>query len=166
MARIPDADRGILLALAHMGLRSGEAGALTVADYRDGWLFVDKAAKSKSVGAEIRGTKTGKPKRLPVSQELAEWIERLIDPAGRFSRKPLFPNPRTGRMRPHKALQRVWSAALEAPDLPHVSLYEGTKHTMATDTIRRGVPERALQRFLGHASMQSTAATRASPTTR
>lgn len=156
VAHIPDEDRGIFLALAHLGLRPGEARALTVADYRDGWLFVDKAAKSKSVGAEIRGTKTGKPKRLPVSQELADWIERHVDPAGRFSRKPLFPNPRTGRIWPHKALQRVWAAALEAADLPHVSLYEGTKHTMATDAIRRGVPERHLQRFLGHASVQST----------
>ncbi len=36
------------------------------------------------------------------------------------------------------------------------SLYEGTKHSMATDALRRGVSERALQRFLGHASVQST----------
>jgi hypothetical protein len=36
------------------------------------------------------------------------------------------------------------------------SLYEGTKHTFATDAIRRGVPERQLQRFLGLASIQST----------
>jgi len=34
--------------------------------------------------------------------------------------------------------------------------HEGTKHTFATDAIRRGVPERHLQRFLGHASIQST----------
>jgi len=40
--------------------------------------------------------------------------------------------------------------------MPHVSLYEGTKHSMATDAIRRGVSERALQRFLGHASVIST----------
>ncbi len=156
VARIPDADRGIFLGLAHLGLRPGEARALTVADYRDGWLFVDKAAKSKSVGAEISSTKTGKPKRLPVSEELADWIARHVDPAGRFSQAPLFPNPRTGRMWPHKALQRVWRAALDVAALPHVSLYEGTKHTMATEAIRRGVPERALQRFLGHASVQST----------
>lgn len=71
-------------------------------------------------------------------------------------RASLLPNPRTGRMWPHKALGRVWSRALEAAVLPHVSLYEGTKHSMATDAIRRGVPERALQRFLGHASVQST----------
>ena len=45
---------------------------------------------------------------------------------------------------------------MEAAGLPHISLYEGTKHTFATDAIRRGVPERHLQRFLGHASIQST----------
>ena len=56
----------------------------------------------------------------------------------------------------HKALQRVWNAAVVAAGLPHVCLYEGTKHSMATDAIRRGVPERHLQRFLGHASVQST----------
>jgi len=156
LACIPDADRGIFLALAHLGLRAGEARALTVADYRDGWLFIDKAAKSKASGAEIRGTKTGKPKRLPVGEELAAWIEARIDPALRFSATPLFPNPRTGRMWPHKALQRVWNQALDAAEMPHVTLYEGTKHTMATDAIRRGVPERALQRFLGHASVLST----------
>jgi len=153
---IPDGERGIFLALAHLGLRPSEARALLVADYRDGWLHVNKAAKSKSATAEIRGTKTGKPKRLPVSEELAEWIGRYVDPAGRLAAAPLFPNPRTGRMWPHKALQRVWNQALERAGLPHVSLYEGTKHTMATDAIRRGVPERALQRFLGHASVQST----------
>ena len=156
LAHIPEIERGIFLALAHLGLRPGEARALQVADYRDGWLHVDKAAKSKSASAEIRGTKTGKPKRLPVSEELADWIARHVDPTGRFTAALLFPNPRTGQMWPHKALQRVWNEALDRAELPHVSLYEGTKHTMATDAIRRGVPERALQRFLGHASVQST----------
>jgi integrase len=105
---------------------------------------VSKAAKSKSVSAEIRGTKTGKIKRLPVSEELADWIERRVDRAGRLTGAPLFPNPRTGRVWAHKSLQRVWNDAVEAAGLPHVSLYEGTKHTMATDAIRRGVPERHL----------------------
>lgn len=38
----------------------------------------------------------------------------------------------------------------------HIGLYEGTKHPFATDAIRRGVPKRHLQRFLGHASVTST----------
>jgi len=38
----------------------------------------------------------------------------------------------------------------------YIGLYEGTKHSFATDAIRRGVPERHLQRFLRHASVTST----------
>ena len=45
---------------------------------------------------------------------------------------------------------------MKRAELPEIGLYEGTKHTMATDAIRRGVPERHLQRFLGHASIEST----------
>ena len=156
LAVIPEPDRGIFLAMAHMGLRPGEARALTVADCYDGWLKIDKAIKGKAVSSPVRGTKTGKPKSLPMPEVLQEWIERNVNPAGRLSRQPLFPNPRTGRPWAHKALQRIWNKAVESVGLPHISLYEGTKHSMATDAMRRGVSERALQRFLGHASVQST----------
>ncbi len=44
----------------------------------------------------------------------------------------------------------------EAAELPPISLYEGTKHSFATDAIRRGVPERHLQTFLGHKNIEST----------
>ena len=37
-----------------------------------------------------------------------------------------------------------------------VRLYEGTKHTFATDAVRRGVDEYRLQKFLGHADARST----------
>ena len=153
---IPDEDRGIFLALAHLGLRPGEARALCVGDYHDGWITVDKAVKGKTVSAPIRGTKTGRSKRLPVSEALQDWIERHREPAARLRREPLFPNPRTGRIWPHKALQRVWDRAVQAARLPPISLYEGTKHSFATDAIRRGVPERHLQTFLGHRNVQST----------
>ncbi len=156
IAAIPLEQRGIFLAMARLGLRPGEARALLVADIHDGWLTVDKAAKGKSVSAPIRGTKSGKPKRLPLDPDLATWIKRHVDRSGRLRQSPLFPNPRTGKPWAHKALQRVWKQALEKVGLPYISLYEGTKHTFATDAIRRGVPERALQRFLGHASVQST----------
>ena len=46
--------------------------------------------------------------------------------------------------------------AARAAGLAGVKLYEGTKHSMATDAIRRGVSERALQSFLGHRDLRST----------
>ena len=128
---------------------------LTVGDYHDGWLTIDKAVKGKGVTSPIRGTKTRRSKRLPVSEDIAEWIKKHVDGSGRLRRDPLFPNPRTG-IWPHKALQAVWNRAVKSTGLPSISLYEGAKHSFATDAIRRGVPERHLQRFLGHASVEAT----------
>ena len=156
LAEIPEAERGIFLALAHLGIRPGEARALDVADYRDGWLMVDKAVKGPGANAPIRGTKTGKGKRLPVSDELREWIEEHVDPVGRLQGTLLFVNPRTGGRYTHYALRDTWRRATAAVGIEGVKLYEGTKHTMATDAIRRGVPERALQTFLGHSDVRST----------
>jgi len=153
---IPENERGIFLALAHLGLRPGEARALEVADFRDGWLTVDKAVKGSAASAPIRGTKTRKGKRLPVGEVVADWIERHIDPKSRLRGDPLFVNPRTGRRWSHWALRDRWICAGKAVGIENVRLYEGTKHTMATDAVRRGVSERALQRFLGHADLRST----------
>jgi len=47
---------------------------------------------------------------------------------------------------------RAWGIAVGVK----VSLYTGTKHTFATDAAARGVSERALQTFLGHADVRST----------
>ncbi|MCP5057873.1 MAG: tyrosine-type recombinase/integrase [bacterium] len=153
---IPDYERGIFLALAHLGLRPGEARALDVADFRDGWLTVDKAAKGPGPEAEIRGTKTGKAKRLPTGGAVADWIVRNVDARDRLTQTPLFRNPRTGRRWSHWALRDRWIRAGKAVGIHDVRLYEGTKHTMATDAVRRGVSERALQTFLGHSDARST----------
>jgi hypothetical protein len=50
----------------------------------------------------------------------------------------------------------AWRRATISLGLRDVRLYEGTKHTMATDAVRRGVSERALQTFLGHKDVRST----------
>jgi integrase len=153
---IPAPERGIFLALARLGLRPGEARALDVADYRDGWLIVDKAVKGSQVSAPIRGTKTRRAKRIPAGEDLVEWIASYVDTRGRLAKAPLFINPRTGRRWSHWALRDRWIRAAESVGIADVRLYEGTKHTMATDAVRRGVSERALQTFLGHSDARST----------
>ena len=112
--------------------------------------------KGTASDSPIRGTKTGKAKRLPVGEDLAEWIEDHVDPSQRLIRSPLFSNPRTGVRWSHWALRDRWIKAGKAVGIKGVRLYEGTKHTMATDAVRRGVSERALQTFLGHSDARST----------
>ncbi len=155
LAAIPDARRGAFLAMALMGIRPGEARALDITDYRDGWLHISRAMKGTGPNSPIGPTKTKKPKRLPVPEELSDWIAAHVEPASRLSRAPLFPNPRTGRRWSHWALRDTWLSACERVGVA-IPLYEGTKHTFATDAVARGVSERALQAFLGHADARST----------
>jgi integrase len=68
------------------------------------------------------------------------WCGRGIRPQGRWS---------------GTSLRRTWMEACEKVGI-EVGLYVGTKHTFATDAAARGVPERALQTFLGHADVRST----------
>lgn len=70
---IPEARRGIFLAMA--GLRPGEARALDSSGYRDGFVTISRGAKDQRVEGEIRSTKTGTVRRLPVPPVLAEWIK-------------------------------------------------------------------------------------------
>jgi hypothetical protein len=84
------------------------------------------------------------------------WIEKHVDRRSRLVQTPLFINPRTGTRWTHSAFHRSWERACDHAGVPRISLYEGTKHSFATDAVRRGVPERVLQRMLGHRDAAST----------
>ena len=130
--------------------------ALQVSDYQDGWLHVFKAVKGRRIDDPVRGTKTGKGKRLPAPEILQAWIERHVPKERRLEGGPLFANPRSGRRWAPTSLRRIWFSACGKVGVHGVSIYEGTKHSMATEAVRRGVSERALQVFLGHADIRST----------
>lgn len=75
---------------------------------------------------------------------------------GRLTGAPLFVNPKTGKRWSHWALRDAWLKATRSVGIHDTRLYEGTKHTMATDAVRHGVSERALQTFLVHTDVRST----------
>ena len=156
---IPRPRRGAFLAMAHLGLRPGEARAMNAEDYRDGWLTVNAAMKGCGAAAPRRGTKTRKGRRIPVTEELREWIENHLTPRQRLQGgTPLFPNLTARNLEgrwSYYALRDEWLRACTSTGI-RVTLYEGTKHAMATDALRRGVQERHIQAFLGHADIRST----------
>jgi integrase len=153
---IPETERGAFLAMGTMGLRPGEVRALDARHVRlaEGVLIVSKAAKGTAPDAPIRGTKNRKVRHLPISSSLRAWLEKHL-PGD--SEAPLFTNPRTKRRFSHWALYEKWVAAVRAAGIGrHVKLYEGTKHSFATDAYRRGVDARVLQAMLGHQDRAST----------
>lgn len=151
LAAIPWPARGAFLAMALMGLRPGEVRALEANDVVEGVLRVSKAMNSAAAGAEVGATKTGATRSVPLAEELDAWLRDHPRIAG-----PLFVNPRTGKRWSHWALRDTWLRACKAAGLEPVPLYSGTKHSMATDAIRRGVQERYVQEVLGHADVRST----------
>jgi integrase len=72
---------------------------------------------------------------------------------------PLFPNPTARNPEKrwiHQALREEWHRACKRVGITGVQMYEGTKHSTATDAIRRGVPVELVRRFLGHADIRTT----------
>lgn len=158
LAAIPAERRGIFLALALLGIRPGEARALDAADlYEDAgepWIRVSRAMQGLGAGARIGPTKTRRRRALPIPAPLAEWIEAHVEPGARLAGAPLFPHPGGGRWS-HGALRDTWMRACREAGV-RAGLYEGTKHTAATEWLRQGASERAIQAILGHSDVRST----------
>ncbi len=151
LEQIPVGARGIFMALALLGLRPSEAQRLRAQDYspgEPGWLTVTR-------------TKNGQVKRLPVPSDLADWIAEHVELDPLKGAAPLFSIPYFGRgIRSTRgwnptSLRMTWAKACRAAGV-RASLYEGTKHSRATDLLRQGVPERVLQAILGHKDPRST----------
>jgi integrase len=154
LAAIPEDRRGIYLVLTRLGARPSETMRLTIRDYtppdgdEPGWLV-------------FRKTKNDRVKRLPTPVEVDAWLATWAGLDKRIAEAPLFLLPYAGRgKRPKRwsatALRREWHAACAAAGVPHTKLYEGTKHTGATDLLARVGDERVVQAVLGHIDPRST----------
>lgn len=159
LAAIPHDRRGAFLA-ARLGVRPGEVRALNVADYdrATSVLTIRAAMKGPTSKAPRRGTKERNVRRLIIDPELATWIEQHVDAAGALVGAPLFVNP-TGRRDSKRwlsnPLREEWNRAALAVGV-QVRMYEGTKHTTATEALRAGRRLEDIQAALGHRDRKST----------
>ena len=172
LEQIPWPRRGAFL-VCRLGVRPGEVRAINIGDFTvdpDGrpWLRVAHGMKGPNSAAPRRGPKERKIRTIPLDDAAADWVRwRIEGRAAAMARgKPawllsaaLFPNP-TGRRDAHRwlsnALRLEWNRAEKPAGVQHVKMYEGTKHSFATDAVARGVPLEWVQKFLGHADRRST----------
>jgi integrase len=153
---VPEAARGVFLAMALLGLRHSEAWALEARDYRDGRLWVRKARKGRRLDSPLRAPKNRQPRVLPVPAELAEWIARNVPAERPLKGGVLFPNPRTGKAWTPTSFRRAWAAACTVAKLPTPKAYEKLRHSTATEWMRRGASEREVRELLGHRTGHAT----------
>jgi len=156
LAAWPEVERGVVLSMALLGLRHGEAFALDATDYRDGRLWIRRARKGRRLDAPVRGPKNRQPRVLPVPDELAEWIAAHVTREALAAGGPLFRNPRTGGAWTATSFRRAWEAACRAAQLPVLKPYETLRHSTATEWLRRGASEREVQELLGHRTRHAT----------
>lgn len=151
---IPDRHKPIFIFILYQGVRPGEARALQ-------WEDVNLKNKSVCIrrtfsGVEYQGdcTKTKKERPLPLDDIVYKMLKGLhIKGMTGF----VFRQEKTGK--PYKTpciLNAAWDKAVKDAGVPRVSLYEGTRHSFASQAVQRGVDIYALQLWLGHASTKMT----------
>jgi len=158
LSRIEYRAQGPILIGARMGLRPGEIRALDVSDVErnadSGWrLHVSKAVQGPNSDDVIGPTKSRADRKLPIHPEVREWMEAHVDWKDRLLAKPLCLNG-VGKRLAHGSLTKLWARARRG--ITTAGLYEGTKHSFATEALRSGIPLERIQKFLGHADISST----------
>ncbi len=141
-------DRALLEVLYATGLRVGELVGL---DWRD----VDLSARVLRVLG-----KGGKERMVPFGREataaLRTWLEdweTLHDHTS--GEEPVFVNYRGGRLS-DRSVRRIIDRHAAAAGLPAGVHPHTLRHTFATHLLEEGADLRAIQEFLGHASLATT----------
>lgn len=133
--------QGIIMAMAHLGLRINSARMLH-------WKDIDWQARS--IKARLKG---GREIILPLPDQLAAWLRRY---KARPSRSPwLFPSIRRADM-PITDVRGALRRAREKAGIfkrvtPHL-----LRHSAATHLLESGVDIRTVQELLGHSDIRMT----------
>jgi integrase/recombinase XerD len=135
--------RTLCLTLAYTGCRISEALAITAAVIeREAGFIAIRSLKKRKRTAVIR--------EVPVPADLLHALDEVhgIDSSG----GPLWPLSRCWAWQLVKGIMRT----ADIPPGPHATP-KGLRHSFGIHAIRSGVPLNLVQRWLGHASMTTTA---------
>lgn len=139
-------DRAILCALIYQGLRRAEVLGLQLRD-------VDTEAMTLLV----RRGKGGKSRMMPLAEPAADAIADWLEFRPTCAHSYLF-TTRGDRSMSAKDLQRMFRRTVARSGIEREGVTLHTlRHTFATLLLREGVNVRALQRLLGHSSIETTA---------
>ena len=149
---IPEADRPIFAFLSFQGVRPGEGRALKVKDVNleRKCLTISRTFLDRKVRERVKG-KVEKPRLInPILEDLL-W-EHCKD---KHPEASVFLNPRTQKAYSEDALYRVWDVARKQVGVD-VTLYQATRHSLASIAVCNGAPLTAIQDVLGHTDIRTT----------
>lgn len=142
---IPDRYKAMIRLMAHIGLRPGEAYALTAQQF-------DPLKRLLRVDRSITGpTKTGEPRTIPLPAVVAGILSDHIERFSSWDDEAfIFPSQTGGIVNPNNWRRRVFGVAVARAGLAD-SLSPGQlRHTAAAFAIHSGATVYEVQRMLGH----------------
>lgn len=155
---VPHRYRALIYLLAYGGLRWGEAAALRRGrvNILRARIEVSEAVAETSKGLHYGSTKTYQTRSVAIPGFLKDMLaEHMASHVGKERDALLFTTEAGAPLRNNNWRSRVWGPALKEARLPKVRIHD-LRHTCATLLIAQGAHAKAIQRHLGHSSIQIT----------
>jgi integrase len=148
---IPEKHRPIFFFLTRQGLRPAEAGALKWRDIdlKNGIVTPQRTFSNRKIVERTKG-KSIRPRLL--NPEILEVLKTM--PRG-LPEVFLFVNPNNKKPYQNYTLERIWKDACKKAEM-NITLYEATRHSVASMAAVSGVPINIIKEALGQADIRTT----------
>ena len=150
---ISDRHKPIFTFMVRQGVRPGEARALQWEDVDMGNRVVTiRRTFSRTVYQDC--TKTKRSRAIPLDGKVFETLKRMhVKGISGF----VFRQKRNGKEYHNPdTLNWIWDTAVEKAGVTRITLYEGTRHSFASQAGNKGVELHSLQKFMGHTTSVTT----------
>jgi len=141
-----------ILVPLHTGLRLAEILALEWAliDFEEGLItIINSWARAENGGREMKGTKSEKPRKIDINDDLREALEK-IPKIGRY----VFDNGKDKPISP-STYGRRFDDFFKDSEVDKKTTHK-CRHTFATIMLKKGTNLRLLQLILGHSNISTT----------
>jgi integrase len=152
---LPEKDRLIYLFLMLHGCRPSEARALKVKDldFENGTIIFRRVFTGPIGNTLIERTKTYRQRVIPINPEMENILRELYK--DKLPEAFIFTDSKTGKPYPSRTLIKRWRAACEKVG-KKIGLYEGSKHSFASQRVSKGISIYLISKVLGHTTTQTT----------
>jgi len=140
----------LLSVLYGTGIRGGELERLEIGDW-----------DSENAILKVDGQKTGKPRHIAVGEGVWRCIEAYLphrhnqlEKSGCIEERALVVN-RFGKRVNKQNIYTILKRLAVSAEVPQVTLHQ-FRHSCASDLLEAGVPLPQVQKYLGHAAIEST----------
>ncbi len=149
---ITEADRPIFTFLSFQGVRPSEARALKVKDidFKTESITIERTFSDRKIRERVKG-KVSRPRAI--NPMIVPMLKEACH--GKHPEAFVFVNPQTTRPYTQNRINDIWVEARKTKGLD-ISLYNATRHSLASNLLNDGADLSAIKDILGHTDIRTT----------